>query len=216
MSTYIDLTKAEESNDGEKSVADQEQRFASCMSALTTLRSEYDSLNSTNQKIVDDCKQRLGERLAEADQRANEFSKYKRSVAQSAENSRTGKPIALKSIETLEVTETKKEAEVVAVRLEHIKLRNKLRRHEMLLRQKEELADGLHLIDFEQLKIENQTYNEKIEERNEVCHQSCLLSIFFLLIIVIGTAQIEEKDNKRSPSPYSRQGKAPVHAGKQS
>lgn len=32
----------------------------------------------------------------------------------------------------------------------------------------EELAAGLHLIDFEQLKIENQTYNEKIEERNEV------------------------------------------------
>jgi len=35
----------------------------------------------------------------------------------------------------------------------------------------EELADGLHLIDFEQLKIENQTYNEKIEERNEVQQQ---------------------------------------------
>jgi hypothetical protein len=31
----------------------------------------------------------------------------------------------------------------------------------------EELAEGLHLIDFEQLKIENQTCNEKIEERNE-------------------------------------------------
>ena len=31
----------------------------------------------------------------------------------------------------------------------------------------EELADGLHLIDFEQLKIENQSLNEKIEERNE-------------------------------------------------
>ena len=29
------------------------------------------------------------------------------------------------------------------------------------------MADGLHLIDFEQLKIENQAYNEKIEERNE-------------------------------------------------
>lgn len=27
------------------------------------------------------------------------------------------------------------------------------------------------MIDFEQLKIENQTYNEKIEERNEVKHQ---------------------------------------------
>ena len=37
----------------------------------------------------------------------------------------------------------------------------------------EELAEGLHLIDFEQLKIENQTYNEKIEERNEV--RNCLI-----------------------------------------
>jgi predicted nucleic acid-binding Zn-ribbon protein len=33
------------------------------------------------------------------------------------------------------------------------------------------LADGLHLIDFEQLKIENQTLNEKIEERNEELHK---------------------------------------------
>ena len=30
-----------------------------------------------------------------------------------------------------------------------------------------QLADGLHLIDFEQLKIENLTLNEKIEERTE-------------------------------------------------
>jgi hypothetical protein len=34
-------------------------------------------------------------------------------------------------------------------------------------RNKEQLAEGLHLIDFEQLKIENQSLNEKIEERNE-------------------------------------------------
>lgn len=32
---------------------------------------------------------------------------------------------------------------------------------------KDELAENLHVIDFEQLKIENQTLNEKIEERNE-------------------------------------------------
>ena len=64
--------------------------------------------------------------------------------------------------------ENRKEAEVVNVRLENIKLRNKLRKKELALKSKEELAEGLHLIDFEQLKIENQTYNEKIEERNEV------------------------------------------------
>ena len=42
-----------------------------------------------------------------------------------------------------------------------------LRKLEQSLKQKEKLAEGLHLIDFEQLKIENQTLNEKIEERNE-------------------------------------------------
>ena len=39
------------------------------------------------------------------------------------------------------------------------------------MKKKEELAEGLHLIDFEQLKIENQTWNEKIEERNEELHK---------------------------------------------
>ena len=57
---------------------------------------------------------------------------------------------------------------MVKVRLENIKLKNKLKKKEAALKSREELAEGLHMIDFEQLKIENQTYNEKIEERNEV------------------------------------------------
>ena len=60
-----------------------------------------------------------------------------------------------------------KEEEVQRVRLKNIHLSNQLKRIEQTLRQKEELAEGLHLIDFEQLKIENQSLNEKIEERNE-------------------------------------------------
>lgn len=53
------------------------------------------------------------------------------------------------------------------MRLTFIARRNTKAKLEASLRQKEKLADGLHLIDFEQLKIENQTLNEKIEERNE-------------------------------------------------
>jgi hypothetical protein len=34
-------------------------------------------------------------------------------------------------------------------------LRNRLANQQKVLRKKEQLADGLHLIDFEQLKIEN-------------------------------------------------------------
>jgi histone deacetylase 6 len=64
-------------------------------------------------------------------------------------------------------TDQEKEEEVQRVRLKNIHLTNQLKRIENTLRQKEELAEGLHLIDFEQLKIENQSLNEKIEERNE-------------------------------------------------
>ncbi len=53
------------------------------------------------------------------------------------------------------------------VRLRNITLKTTLRKLEKLLRSREQLAEGLHMIDFEQLKIENQTWNEKIEERNE-------------------------------------------------
>ena len=64
-------------------------------------------------------------------------------------------------------TDQEKEEEVQRVRLKNIHLNNQMKRLEQTLKQKEELAEGLHLIDFEQLKIENQSLNEKIEERNE-------------------------------------------------
>ena len=53
------------------------------------------------------------------------------------------------------------------MRLKFIALGHTLRRLEVRIRSKEQLAEGLHLIDFEQLKMENQALNEKIEERNE-------------------------------------------------
>ncbi|KAJ2995356.1 Coiled-coil domain-containing protein 96 [Globomyces sp. JEL0801] len=159
--------QTDDTRDGEKSLTDQEQRYSLCMQSLSQLRAESDTVNVTNKKVVGEYEIKLEEKVKEVTDKAEQFWKYKRGVASTAENSRTGKPLPPKLIEQLEITERKKENEVVAVRLENIKLRNKLRRHEQLLRQKEELADGLHLIDFEQLKIENQTYNEKIEERNE-------------------------------------------------
>lgn len=64
-----------------------------------------------------------------------------------------------------------KDQEVHQYRLQNIALRNRLANKEKILKKKEQLADGLHLIDFEQLKIENQTLNEKIEERNEELHK---------------------------------------------
>jgi len=69
--------------------------------------------------------------------------------------SRTGKKITKKILDEWEDSEALKDQEVHQYRLQNIALRNRLANKEKILKKKEQLADGLHLIDFEQLKIEN-------------------------------------------------------------
>merc|ERR1712232_538323 len=84
---------------------------------------------------------------------------------------RTGRKIPEKIIQEVEEFELDKDAEVEEVRGSNISLKNRLAKLEQALRKKDELAENLHVIDFEQLKIENQTLNEKIEERNDELHK---------------------------------------------
>jgi len=75
--------------------------------------------------------------------------------------------MAKATAQTFDATQKKKIEDLRRVRLKNIALHQKIRKLERQLKSREQLAEGLHLIDFEQLKIENQTLNEKIEERNE-------------------------------------------------
>lgn len=84
-----------------------------------------------------------------------------------AVHTRLNKKLQPKVIKEWEEADEAKDQEVHQYRLQNIALRNRLQNQEKVLKKKEQLAEGLHLIDYEQLKIENQTLNEKIEERNE-------------------------------------------------
>ena len=99
------------------------------------------------------------------------FRDFKREVAKGAEFNKNGNPIPERMISKWERDEIEKDKEVQEFRITNIKLKNKLAKLEKEMRDKEKLADGLQLIDYEQLKIENQTLNEKIEERNEELHK---------------------------------------------
>jgi len=164
---FSEKKRPDEHRDGDKSLNDQEQRYLGSMYEYKELKNEYDDINNKKKEIADSHKEKLQEKKQEAEKLYQEFYKQKQHIAQNAKSTRTGNEFSLKVFEQLEGMEKKKDEIVTIARLENIRLQNKLRRQESLLRQKEELADGLHLIDFEQLKIENQTYNEKIEERNE-------------------------------------------------
>jgi len=151
----------------EKNVTDQEQRYLKYMSNLEDLHCSETRQKTSIESQMKELKERCEEKQDKVEEASLAFIKFKSDVAKLAINSRSGKPIPEKDLEQYQISEAKKEQEVIAVRLENIKLKNRLKKREMQLKAKEELAEGLHLIDFEQLKIENQTYNEKIEERNE-------------------------------------------------
>ncbi|XP_048575975.1 coiled-coil domain-containing protein 96 [Nematostella vectensis] len=168
LAEYFRKKKSDErQQEVEKNVTDQEQRYLKYMSNLEELQNEEKREQESFKSQIEDLKTRCQEKQEAVEKSSADFTKFKFDVAKQAINSRSGKPIPPKDIEQYELAEMKKEQEVTLVRLDNIKLKNRLKKREMQLKAKEELAEGLHLIDFEQLKIENQTYNEKIEERNE-------------------------------------------------
>ena len=151
--------------------AESEKRYSDSLSYVNDARAQLNKAQAQYDRVAMDLQRRLDDKEEQAQKILESFREFKRGIAKGAENSRTGKPIPLRIIGQFESTETKKDQDVEKVRLKNINLRTQLRKIEQQLRAKEQLAEGLHLIDYEKLKIENQTLNEKIEERNEELHK---------------------------------------------
>jgi DNA repair exonuclease SbcCD ATPase subunit len=96
-----------------------------------------------------------------------QFDDFIKVNCQSAVNSRTSRKLSTQEINQYLGMLHRKDEEVKLVRLENIRLKNKIQKLATQIKEKEHLAGGLHMIDFEQLKINNVDLGEKIEERNE-------------------------------------------------
>lgn len=142
------------------------------IATIEGLRKQLERERWEAEKEMEDLKEKCEVKQNWVNEDRSRFNKVKRETASKSVSIHTGKAPTNKDLDMYMQRENQKELEVINVRLENIKLKNQLKKKEMELKAKEELGEGLHMIDFEQLKIENQTYNEKIEERNEV------LSIF--------------------------------------
>ncbi|RHY30060.1 hypothetical protein DYB32_004647 [Aphanomyces invadans] len=92
---------------------------------------------------------------------------FKRDIVVGAENFRTGKTMAEKMVRYMEEKLRAKDAIVEKLRLKNATLKSQAQKIDAQLRQKEEMGDALHYIDFHQLQIENKQYVAKIEERND-------------------------------------------------
>lgn len=107
----------------------------------------------------------------EYDIRLSELKKtmyeFKRDVVQGAVNSRTGKVIAERVVRYFEEKLRSRDTLIEKLRLKNSTLMVQKNKLHMQLKQKEEMGEVLHAIDFDQLQIENKQYLDKIEERNQ-------------------------------------------------
>lgn len=149
---------------------EKEQAYLRYLAMLEELKKqEADDLEWYRQEVRE-LKQQCKEKQTKVEKEWRRFQALKKQVVMQVMGScrmRGGRQAALREVEQLQALEDKKEKEMSAVRLENVQLKQSLVHFETRMKAQEDLAEGLLLIDFEQLKIENQTFNEKVEERNE-------------------------------------------------
>ena len=150
-----------------QSAAENENKYLMLLDQLRHSRREVQGVRRHNADILAISKDKMNNDQAKAAEFEMSFRAYKRAIAEKAGFSRNKKPIPKKRLATYSQLEEQRAQEVKLARVGYIKMRNKAKKLSDLLKEKEKMTDGLHLIDFEQLKIENTTLNEKIEERNE-------------------------------------------------
>merc|ERR1712203_992141 len=112
-------------------------RYLKYMAQLDELHHQDLSERENYQHQIEELKSRCEDKRERVDEERRRFVEFKKQVALNSINSRSGKPIPPKDIEQYLITENKKEAEVVNVRLENIKLKNKLKKKEQQLKSKE-------------------------------------------------------------------------------
>ena len=112
---------------------------------------EISDSKSTSEKLADTLRAVLEEtdiRIAELKKEAYEF---KRDVVVGAENMRTGKTMAEKMTRFMEDKLRQRESVIEKLRLKSSTIKTQLLKVEAQLKQKEEMGDVLHYIDFHQL-----------------------------------------------------------------
>ena len=144
-----------------------EQKHEIASSEYEELQKDIEETKVSSERLIDT----LRAVLEETDTRISELKKdayeFKRDIVVGAENFRSGKTMAEKVIKYMEEKLRQKDAVIEKMRLKNATLKSQIQKVDAQLKQKEEMGDVLHYIDFHQLQIENKQYVARIEERNQ-------------------------------------------------
>lgn len=152
----------------EKSSQEQEQRYSKYLANIESLKKEMEREKIDTERKINELKYKCEVKEEMVEEERMKMTKFKKDTGLKAVYAQNGKKLTPKEVDFYLERERQKELDVISFRIENIKLNNQLKKSEEETKQKENTGETkLEMIDFEQLKIENQTYNEKIEERNE-------------------------------------------------
>eukprot|EP00210_Caulerpa_lentillifera_P007714 g7364.t1 len=122
----------------------------------------------SNQRHYDQYLQQLEQEREERSKRVKEIrSEFKVFCMEIARDIFKGNKSALERVKQTLARREEISKELHKKRLISVGLGSQEAQLKRMIAAKDQLGDGLHLMDFEQLKIENQTLEEKIEERNQ-------------------------------------------------
>eukprot|EP00164_Ancoracysta_twista_P003733 GFYU01005006.1.p1 GENE.GFYU01005006.1~~GFYU01005006.1.p1 ORF type:complete len:400 (-),score=158.62 GFYU01005006.1:213-1379(-) len=144
----------------------REQKYLIAINETEEIKESIEKAKKQSEQLQDNLKALIEESDVKIAEIKREAYEYKRDIVVGAENYRTGKTIAEKVVKYMEENLRAKDALIEKLRLKNASLKTQVAKMENQLQQKEEMGEVLHVIDFDQLKIENQQYLEKIEERN--------------------------------------------------
>eukprot|EP00831_Metopus_contortus_P034082 TRINITY_DN2722_c0_g2_i6.p1 TRINITY_DN2722_c0_g2~~TRINITY_DN2722_c0_g2_i6.p1 ORF type:complete len:330 (+),score=90.09 TRINITY_DN2722_c0_g2_i6:16-1005(+) len=136
-------------------------KYINNLVSVTQTRVQMKQTQETFNKMAQDLQEKLQYHQARSDDMKKSFKEFKRVVAESAEFNRTGKKINIKELDKWEREDDEQDQLLQKERFTYITQKRKLKQAEEELKKKDKVAEGLSVIDFEQLKIENQTLNEK-------------------------------------------------------
>jgi hypothetical protein len=147
--------------------AEKEKRYREMVETIT---SENDAVAVEQQRMdaqAAELRAKAEDKEARLAQMVSGFAQLKQEIGRASVNSFTGLHIPGDVLQRLEEQENLRDEDVARVQLKHIHTTSQLAKVEEKIKKREQVAEGLSAIDFEQLRIENATLNEKIEARQE-------------------------------------------------
>ncbi|XP_043100578.1 coiled-coil domain-containing protein 96 [Puntigrus tetrazona] len=150
----------------DEDISDQE-RYQKYLALMEELKVQHHRVSELHQQRTEELRQQSLEKLKQVEHELRSLAALKYEAAMTALTGKVGKQASLAKVEKLQADELKQEDKLASVRLNNIKLKNQISQLETELKSKRELAEGLLLMDFEQLKTENQTFKDKLKERSE-------------------------------------------------